>query len=169
MKKKISRYISILIISFLVITATMPAITAAKTPQSSHSKKIADVQSVALPDVESVEDLGMPTPAKIQQQEWKYWRLIFKEIVNNPDRYDKYLRLSDGYTMRRAVQIAAMRLHYQSIGLPRARNNRNDRWAIEWQRHYGQFFSRISNGNFNNKELSIHLKYERRRYHRKGW
>lgn len=168
MKTKIYRYISILIISFLVITATMPALASAKTtPQSSHSKKIADVQSVALPDVDSIEDLGMPTPAKINQQEWKYWRLIFKEIVNNPDSYEKYLHLPDGYTMRRAVQIAAMRLHYNCKGLPA--RNRNDRWAIEWQRHYGQFFSRISNGNFNNKELSIHLKYERRRYHRKGW
>ena len=103
------------------------------------------------------------TPQVEKQMETWYWEVIFSQIHTDPAYYQK----KDGFKMRDEVRIAAEIIQDEMLGFP-ASSIPGDVNAINWQRHWADFYSRIARGEFTNKEMRHHWRRIRRQVKKYG-
>lgn len=128
MNKIVSRKLWALAVAVTIIAAVMlPATTAqAQTAQS---------PAVSYPEFSLKWEKYM---------EREYWLFLTSEA-------EPLLHGVDGFSKREAVQIVANQILEQMDYYPGGEPG--DVAAREWQRHWGNFFSRIARGQFTNSEL----------------
>ena len=84
------------------------------------------------------------TPEMEKYMEDQYWLYIVSEAQD-------LTKGIDGFSKREAVQIVAIRILDRMEYYPGG--EKGDVSAREWQRHWGDFFSRIARGEFTKREL----------------
>ena len=133
----------------IVAVVLMPTTTQAKTRQTPQPKLT--VSSLSLyPEF---------TPAMQEYMEREYWSFICSKAV-------PYMKGPDGFSKYEAVRIAAFLIHEEMDCYPASEPG--DATAATWQRHWGNFFSRIARGEFSDKELRRAFRRWRHLQHRRA-
>jgi len=99
------------------------------------------------------------TPDMEKYMEKFYWEVLCGKAV-------PYMKGPDGFSKYEAVRIAAFLIHEEMDCYPASEPG--DATAATWQRHWGNFFSRIARGDFTNKELRRAFRRWRHLQHRRA-
>lgn len=157
MTKKIFRNsLTLALVVAIVVTILMPTTSWAQTIELAESPN--SVYSV-YPEL---------TPEMQKYIEDFYWEIILGRVHINPKYYEK--KSVDSFNLRDEVQIVAQIILEEMEPYPAGEPG--DTSALQWQRHWDDFFWNIASGNFSNKKLLHHLRRVRRkarRYKVKFW
>ena len=102
------------------------------------------------------------TPRKQREMEEFYWEIL----LGRTHVAKKFLQGIDGFILRDEVSIEASIILEEMEPYPGGEPG--DTNALQFQRHWGNFFSRIAEGRFSNSELRRNLRRVRRKA-RKYW
>ena len=148
MTKKIFRNsLTLALVVAIVVTILMPTTSWAQTIELAESPNSVYNEYPEL------------TPEMQKYMEDFYWEIILGRVHINPKYYEE--GTDDRFILRDEVQTVAQIILEDFEPYPAGKTG--DTSALQWQRHWGNFFSRIASGNFSKKELRHHLRRVRRK------